>query len=479
MRKLSRDLATRAKVDGEEAGVWNSRGTIAEQMDLAAWGPLVFRPIHYLGSKLRVLDAILRQIDDVEPSGARVADLFAGSGTVAAALSMQRSVTAVDIQEYSRVLCSALLGLSRFSREQALRYSRKLRTSSTRRGLMNGMEPLIALEQECIRKAARGEPEPICEVLQHGSIFLRERGATKQVSPELRTALDECIRRFAGSGMARNRCATVSRYFGGIYFSYQQAADLDAALDAVDQEAAATRDCFLSAVLSTASTIVNTIGKQFAQPLMPMTSRGTPKIHLLQQIEEDRSASALDTLDGWLLRYASLPQSSKSHSVIRGDYAVIADEKEQGIGVVYADPPYTRDHYSRYYHVLETMCLRDNPDVSNVPGREGNVSRGMYRVDRYQSPFCIKTKANGAFEKLFGIVQKLHVPLVVSYSPYRTDRAARPRLMTIATLNELARKYFRYVDLTSAGRIAHNKLNTTSLNFASSYEAEIFLVCRP
>ena len=28
---------------------------------------------------------------------------------------------------------------------------------------------------------------------------------------------------------------------------------------------------------------------------------------------------------------------------------------------VYADPPYTRDHYSRFYHVLETLALRDDP----------------------------------------------------------------------------------------------------------------------
>jgi adenine-specific DNA-methyltransferase len=478
MQKLSRDFAA-TRIDGTETAVSGSSVMSAEQMDLAVWGPVVFRPIHYLGSKLRVLDQILRQIDDIDPIGGRVADLFAGSGTVAAALSMQRSVTAVDIQEYSRVLCSALLGLSRFSREEAVWFNQKVRTSSTRRALMEGMEPLIAFEHECIDKALRGEAEPICEILQHGSILLHERKATKPVSSGLQMALDECVHRFAENGIAGDRCATVSRYFGGIYFSYQQAAELDAALDCIDQEAAASQDCFLSAVLSTASTIVNTIGKQFAQPLMPITSTGAPKIHLLQQIKEDRSASALDTLNAWLFRYASLPPPSKSHSVIRGDYAVIADEKEQEIRVVYADPPYTRDHYSRYYHVLETMCLRDNPEVSNVPGREGNVSRGMYRADRYQSPFCIKTKAKDAFEGLFGTVQRLHVPLLLSYSPYRTDCEARPRLMTIAMLDELARKYFRYVDLISAGRIAHNKLNTTTLNFASSYEAEIFLLCRP
>ena len=70
---------------------------------------------------------------------------------------------------------------------------------------------------------------------------------------------------------------------------------------------------------------------------------------------------------------------------------------------MYADPPYTRDHYSRYYHVLETMSLRDNPEVSMTMIRAGGsprVSRGVYRADRYQSPFCIKSQAAGAFEEL-------------------------------------------------------------------------------
>ena len=41
--------------------------------------------------------------------------------------------------------------------------------------------------------------------------------------------------------------------------------------------------------------------------------------------------------------------------------------------VVYADPPYTRDHYSRYYHLLDTLLLYDYPDP---------VGKGQYRLDR-------------------------------------------------------------------------------------------------
>ncbi len=450
---------------------------IAEQLDLGMWGPLIFRPIHYLGSKLRALRSILTEIDKLDPQRGRVADLFAGSGAVSAALSMQRDVTAVDVQEYSRVLCSSLLGLSWFSAEAANQFEHKVRNSPLLEKLLHCLEPLITLEQRCIRDALCGRAEGICDVIQSGSIFLRESNAAKQSSDDLQFALDETFNRLAREGLTGSHRTTVSRYFGGIYFSYLQSVQLDAALDCVDDERRKSKDAFLAAILSTASTVVNTIGKQFAQPIMPIDGSGAPKRHLIRQIEEDRSQPVIDTLGKWLRRYASLPRHSGEHSVIRGDYPII--ERQKNIAIVYADPPYTRDHYSRYYHVLETMCRRDNPELSKVPGPSGAVSRGMYRVDRHQSPFCIKTQAAGAFEKLFALVRNLNVPLLLSYSPYPSDREARPRLMTVMDLTELSRKYFRHVDLISVGGIVHNKLNTTSLNFAAPEQAEILLSCRP
>ena len=67
------------------------------------------RLVHYLGSKLRFLDRICGAVESVAPEGARVCDLFAGSGSVSHVLSTRWDVTSVDIQEYSRVLCSAIL----------------------------------------------------------------------------------------------------------------------------------------------------------------------------------------------------------------------------------------------------------------------------------------------------------------------------------------------------------------------------------
>jgi adenine-specific DNA-methyltransferase len=74
--------------------------------------------------------------------------------------------------------------------------------------------------------------------------------------------------------------------------------------------------------------------------------------------------------------------------------------------VIYADPPYTGDQYSRYYHLLETMILYDYPDIS---------SKGQYRSNRYSSRFSMKTTVEAAFAELVAAAAKLDSTIVISY----------------------------------------------------------------
>ena len=147
--------------------------------------------------------------------------------------------------------------------------------------------------------------------------------------------------------------------------------------------------------------------------------------------------------------------------------------------MVYADPPYTRYHYSRYYHVLETICLRDNPNVTTTfPNGTGGISRAIYREGRHQSPFCIKSQAERAFDNMFGKVKELGVPLVLSYSPFNPSQAVTPRLQTVEQLIKKAQVYFSDVSTISPGEFTHSKLNCTDKNFKANHEAEILILCR-
>src|SRR5260370_1393130 len=122
--------------------------------DLLAPAPAasVWRPIHYLGSKLRIVEPLRLALDQVDPDRGAVCDLFAGSGTVAAALAASRDVIAVDIQEYSRVLCSAILRPADISAAEAHKFIRRAfgRNHTDR---LAAAAPLIEYEQFCLNKA--------------------------------------------------------------------------------------------------------------------------------------------------------------------------------------------------------------------------------------------------------------------------------------------------------------------------------------
>ena len=74
--------------------------------------------------------------------------------------------------------------------------------------------------------------------------------------------------------------------------------------------------------------------------------------------------------------------------------------------VVYADPPYTSDHYSRYYHLYETLLLYDYPP---------SASKGRYRPDRFVSSYSLRTEVGAAMEHLIASCAQIGSCLVLSY----------------------------------------------------------------
>lgn len=437
-----------------------------------------FRPIHYLGSKLRILDFIQNAVDDVSPSGGRVCDLFAGSGTVSMHLSRIRPVTSVDIQEYSRVLCSALLKPSSFEHPVNW-FVDNCKNSKDYDRLLWCSQPLVDYEEHCMKQALQGELVPLCDLVENGSILGFEENPYYNCLPALRSAIQETnlrIQKYNLNGPG----TLVLRYFGGLYFSYLQATHLDILLADINKLSIQDRDTFLAALLSTASDIVNTVGKQFAQPIKPRNSDGTPKKGIGKRVQKDRSYDVFSIFEKWVERYVSLDQPKFDHHIYKMDYSDALDKIiDSDVQVVYADPPYTRYHYSRYYHVLETISLRDNPVISKTClNGKGNISRGVYREDRHQSPFSIKSQAGSAFETLFQKVRNLNASLVLSYSPFDENKPNTPRVNTISSLEAMAKKYFSNVCTISAGQFSHSKLNNSQRNFDTSYDAELLIICR-
>ena len=428
-----------------------------------------FRTLNYLGSKLRLLDFIEGNVLNVTKEGEGVCDLFAGSGCVSYKLSNKFSVTSCDIQGYSRVISNALM--KNFDVTQ-LDVDKFLDDVAKDSSLYNSFLPLITMEEDAITQR---NLEILTDILEYGSV---EVYSIEHNVSHINEQLQLVLNNLNNNGLLDVR-SLISRYYGGVYFSYKQAVQIDLILEAISVYIKKdNRDLFLAALLSTASDVVGTVGKHFAQPIKARDSKGEIKVTVYNKAVKEKSLDVLELYREWLQRYIQLPKSNNEHIAIRGDYMDCLRALSDSVKTIYADPPYTRDHYSRFYHVLETITLRDLPELSttNIHG-DHHVTNGIYRNDRHQSPFCIKSQAPDAFKAMFEYAASTNRNLLLSYSPYDETKKSHPRVVTMQQLITWAKDYFSLVEIVSAGSFKHNKLNSVEHSLDASDESELLIVC--
>jgi hypothetical protein len=301
----------------------------------------------YMGSKRVMLQNGLGEVLRSQAAGAsRVVDLFCGSASVSwfAACEMGKRVLAVDLQAYAAVLAEAVVGRVY-----------PLDPGDLRIGWL---------------KAAQ-------------RLRLRRRNwkaAHKLDSAGCSTA--------TWVGRARTLCSGVGdrgfvfSAYGGHYFSPTQAMTLDCMLSCLPATAPERTVC-LAATIIAASQCAAAPGHT-AQPFQPTRTAG----RFL------REAWGRDPL-----RYASraLTAVCPLHGKIAGE-AIIGDavgvaSRLNGSDLVFVDPPYSGVHYSRFYHVLESIAR----------GRCGRVfGTGRYSApsERPASAFSRKTESLRAVENL-------------------------------------------------------------------------------
>lgn len=430
-----------------------------------------FRTLNYLGSKLRLLNFIEENVCNVAPEGTGVCDLFAGSGCVSYKLSRLFPITSCDIQAYSNVICKALLNSYSINQTMLTSIFNEAADDDAT-CLLNSFAPLIKLEEEAINNK---DLITLTAILEHGSVEVYNlKGGDSLIAQ----SLYQVSNNLRENGFT-NEKSLISRYYGGVFFSYRQAVYIDIILNIINRQVYANnKDILLAALLSTASDMVDTVGKHFAQPIKARDSQGRIKTLVYNKAVHDKTISTLDLYREWLLKYLALPKGTYHNKTVQCDYMECLKNLQDSVKVVYADPPYTREHYSRFYHVLETMVLRDSPDIStvNIHGKK-QFSNGLYRKDRYQSPFCIRSQAPDAFRRMFNVISQTNRSLLLSYSPYDETKKTHPRVVTMQQLISMAEDYFDNVKTISAGHFTHNKLNSTEHFLQSSDEAEMLIVC--
>jgi adenine-specific DNA-methyltransferase len=97
-------------------------------------------------------------------------------------------------------------------------------------------------------------------------------------------------------------------------------------------------------------------------------------------------------------------ESLEKNAVFNGDVFDII-EKISG-DIIYIDPPYTKNQYSVQYHILETIALYDNPQITGITGKRD--------TSKNTSVFSQAIKCDIAFERLIAKSNFKHI--FVSYS---------------------------------------------------------------
>jgi adenine-specific DNA methylase len=255
---------------------------------------------------------------------------------------------------------------------------------------------------------------------------------------------------------------------------------MDLFLSRAERQNTQYREVLIASLLSAASEVAATVGNQFAQPLRPRQSDGSPKPNVWKRVAEARSRSVNNRALKWIDRYQKRAGLTKGGTAIKADYREFLSSFDEQVSAFYVDPPYTRDHYSRYYHVLETLCLRDNPEItkSNLNGGRF-ASRGLYRKGRHQSPFCIKTEAAEAFKELFHLLRSFNAPAVISYSPGSQKGSSRPRVMEIEEVVRLAKDEYGAVEKVELSNFSHSKLTNSEQLLDTPENSEVLIICKP
>lgn len=341
--------------------------------------------VRYMGTK-RALAPIVRDAITTCTAYGRVADLFSGMCSIASEMSCYRSVFLSDVMAFPTT----------FARAYCLQGTRR-----TPRTLLPQIFPLFDQHRRRLRQefADRLHEEELA--IANGPDALR---AWMESAPHVGNS--HSYRRMAESSRnvgtcARYRLATL--YFSAAYFSTNQAIDLDALRFACDNLGVSrpTGTPLRAVWLATASRVINSPGHS-AQFLKP-----SPRSFF--RLRQRLATSVWQVFAD--LAHVFSPWGTRSwraeNSVVQANaLEIIPNGIPHDVGVVYADPPYTRDHYSRFYHLFETLLLYDFPE---------SIGSGRYRGDRYASPFSQKTLVAGAFEDLFVGVKRLGIPLVLSY----------------------------------------------------------------
>lgn len=328
----------------------------------------------YMGHKGRMLPVLGEIIEREAHNSEKVADPFCGSASVSwfMAGNLGKPVIAGDLQSFATNRAAAII-----ERDQQI-------------------DVTIS-----IGKWFKRANKIAAEVLGHFPNHIRS------VDPNLKCS-ETIAKQVLGS---RKFCAAVlpplfanlggqwpiSRAYGGYYFSPYQALVIDALRQTLPKQKS-HRNVALAALVEAASRCAAAPGHT-AQPFQPTLGAAPFIIEAWKKniFAYTRSAA---------LEMAGLSAMQRGKAVT-GDFSQTLSELNED-DLVFADPPYSGVHYSRFYHVLETITRGMETEVTG---------RGRYpsREERPASQFSRKSEAAQGARQLLEQCAEKHLKLIVTF----------------------------------------------------------------
>ncbi|MFK4502858.1 adenine-specific DNA-methyltransferase [Bradyrhizobium japonicum] len=337
----------------------------------------------YMGSKrAMLLNGLGDALHAGLPGRKRFVDLFTGSAAVAWHVAKQYDVEVIanDLQQFSVVLASSVLS----------------RTSSlSPRSLEAWFERADTL--------VKGSP-----------IYLRALALQKKLETENIETLALRARELSTHGPTPMVLA-----YGGYYFSPLQALTLDALRASLPRGQAS--GSALASLVWAASKCAASPGHT-AQPFKANRTAGT---FLKTAWQKDVVATA----EAAFKKIGSI-HSRKRGSAVRENANTLAKQL-RATDLVFLDPPYSGVHYSRFYHVLETLVGGQCVEVSGT-GRYPPADR------RPRSQYSLNAGAKEAFTDLMASLSDVGCDVLVTFPAGSASNGLTGQLVT-----SIARKYFK------------------------------------
>ena len=203
---------------------------------------------------------------------------------------------------------------------------------------------------------------------------------------------------------AENRTSGTFQFFqtryADTYFSRRQCAEIDDlryAVEILDLEDRYAADLAMAALISAMCYAQSTPG-HFAQFMPKDHARIVP-------------LRAISIAEAFAERFCDwpIPTADWPHEVMSEDWRVVFGSGAAAeASVVYVDPPYNTEQYSRFYHLLETLVRYDYPELKH---------KALYREDRFKSRFSYRSSVAEEFAELFSTCGELSgADVVLSYS---------------------------------------------------------------